>query len=246
MQLKFGTGSLYGVNTAANSTPVRFGGLQDVNVDISFTAKELFGQYQFPIAIARGEGKITGKAKFAQIDGVIYNDLFFGSTMASGQTVGAEDEAASIPSTTPWTVTAANAATFVEDWGVTYAATGIAFTRVAAGSEATGSYSVDPSTGVYTFSTGDSGVDVKLNYSYTVTGSGYTLSVTNQLQGASPFFIARFNTTYNSQQYYLELKRCMASKLTVASKMSDWNIDEFDFSAFADAAGDVMTVGLAE
>lgn len=246
MQLKFGTGSLYGVNTAANSTPVRFGGLQDVNVDISFTAKELFGQYQFPIAIARGEGKITGKAKFAQINGVIYNDLFFGSTMASGQTVGAEDEAASIPSATPFTVTASNAATFVEDWGVTYAATGIAFTRVVAGNEATGSYSVDPSTGVYTFSTGDSGVAVKLNYSYTVASQGYTLSVANQLQGASPFFVARFNTTYNSQQYYLELKRCMASKLTVASKMSDWNIDEFDFSAFADAAGDVMTIGLAE
>ena len=63
--------------------------LQDVSLDISFSSKQLFGQYQFPIALARGEGKITGKAKFANIDGPLFNDCFFGQSLNAGpETLG--------------------------------------------------------------------------------------------------------------------------------------------------------------
>ena len=75
----FGSGVLLGTRTdVANATPVNFGLVQEVQLDLQFTAKELYGQYQFPVAIARGQGKATGKAKMAQISGLAFNNLFFG------------------------------------------------------------------------------------------------------------------------------------------------------------------------
>jgi hypothetical protein len=82
---EFGAGTLWGFpvggNTAANPTPMKFGTLQDVSLDISGDVKQLYGQKQFPEAVARGKCKITGKSKFAAINGKMLNDLFFGQTM---------------------------------------------------------------------------------------------------------------------------------------------------------------------
>ena len=83
--LAFGSGVLIGTTSDG---PLQFGTLQDVSVDFSFSVKSLMGQYQFPVAVARGAGKISGKAKFANIDGPILNTIFFGNTPATGQTLG--------------------------------------------------------------------------------------------------------------------------------------------------------------
>src|ERR1035438_6965901 len=103
---QFGPGVLYGTNTAANSTPRRFGGLQDCSTEFSFQVKELYGSYQFPLAIARGQGKIACKAKIASVNGAVLNDLFFGLSMASTPfNAMAVDEAGTIPASTAYTVT---------------------------------------------------------------------------------------------------------------------------------------------
>src|SRR5689334_12555436 len=56
---EFGAGSLWGYpvggNTATNPTPTFFGTLQDVSLDISGDVKQLYGQKQFPEAVARGK-----------------------------------------------------------------------------------------------------------------------------------------------------------------------------------------------
>ena len=105
----FGSGTLWGYpvagNLAANPTPIKFGTLQDINLEISGALKELYGQNQFAEAVARGKCKITGKAKFAQIVGKHVNDLFFGQTMNSGQKLTALDEAQPVPSGSPYTIT---------------------------------------------------------------------------------------------------------------------------------------------
>jgi hypothetical protein len=90
---QFGSGNLYGL---AGAVPVarKFGALQDVSVDISFNLKELYGQNQFPLTIARGQGKIEGKAKFANLNGGMVNDLFFGQTNATGKKVPVNREPA--------------------------------------------------------------------------------------------------------------------------------------------------------
>ena len=76
-QYKFGTGNLYAIGTAANATPIQFGALQDVSIDVQFSNKELYGQNIFALAVGRAQGKVSGKAKFAQVNGLLYNSIFF-------------------------------------------------------------------------------------------------------------------------------------------------------------------------
>jgi len=133
MQLSFGSGAVWGERTDVTGSgigPRQFGVLQDIQIDFDWTDKPLYGQLQFPVAIARGQGKITGKAKFAQILGLLYSDIFFGLTPATGQFAVAQLEAASIPAVTPYTVTVASAANYNDDLGVVYGVSGKRFNRV--------------------------------------------------------------------------------------------------------------------
>jgi hypothetical protein len=93
--LAFGAGVLVG--TPAGGSPIQFGTLQEVSVDFSFSTKQLMGQFQFPVAAARGSGKITGSAKFANIDGPTLNQIFFGVTPTTGQKLWSYNEAATAP-----------------------------------------------------------------------------------------------------------------------------------------------------
>ena len=83
----FGAGFLTGLRTDLSGvqTPRNFGTLQDIAIEFTGDTKELFGQYQYPVDTARGKTKITGKAKFATIQGRMYNDIFFGQSLGTGQ-----------------------------------------------------------------------------------------------------------------------------------------------------------------
>src|SRR5512133_3412206 len=117
-QYAFGSGVLIGVRTdVANPTPAPFGVLQEASVDFSFNTKELYGQKQFPVAVARGMGKVSGKAKYANINGRVWNDLFFNASMATGERRMATGESGTVP-TTPYQITVSNGATFLSDLGV--------------------------------------------------------------------------------------------------------------------------------
>jgi hypothetical protein len=241
----FGSGALFafpsGGNTAPNPTPIKFGTLQDVSLDVSGELKELYGQKQFPEAVARGKHKITGKAKFAAINGKLLNDLFFGLTLGTGMIKMALDEAQTVPAT-PFTITVANAATFKQDWGVRYASglsAGLPLMRVTA-SPATGQYSVNSATGVYTFAAGDQGAQLQISYTYTAASTGTQINVTNQLMGFAPNFQVLLENTYSTSQYGILLYAAVASKLSIATKQDDFLIPEFDFEAFAAPSGVVM------
>ncbi len=241
MQLSFGSGALWGERTDLTGSgigPRQFGVLQDIQIDFDWTDKELYGQLQFPVAIARGQGKISGKAKFAQILGLLYSDMFFGVTPATGQFAVAQLEAAVVPATTPYTVPVANAASYNDDLGVAYAGNGERFNRVTTPSAA-GQYSVNFATGVYTFAADDVNIPVLISYTYNVATGGNRLMLTNQLMGTTPVFKATFYTTYGGQGTALRLNACTANKLSLPTKIDDWTISELDFMAFADASGTI-------
>ena len=242
---EFGSGTLFGFpiggNTAPNPTPMKFGTLQDVSLDISGDTKQLYGQKQFPEAVARGKCKITGKAKFASINGKMMNDLFFGQPLGTGMIKTALDEAGTVPAT-PFQITVSNAANFKQDWGVRYAAganAGLPLTRVAA-SPATGQYSVNTATGIYTFASGDTGASVLISYTFTAATTGTQLNITNQLMGFAPTIQVLLETVYNAGQFSVMLYSVIASKLSFATKQEDFIIPEFDFEAFANASGQVI------
>jgi hypothetical protein len=141
-QYAFGVGALVALRTdVANAPPASFGTLQEVQLDISYTIKELTGQFQAPVALARGPLKITGKAKSARIAAADFNNIFFGQSLSTGGIATQIAEAGSVPSASPYVVEVANHASFIADLGVAYAATGVALTPVSA-SPAAGQYSV--------------------------------------------------------------------------------------------------------
>jgi hypothetical protein len=242
-QFMFGSGLLYGTRTdTANNTPRLFGTMQDVSIDFDGEIKELFGQFTFPVDVARGKTKISGKAKFATVAGEIYNDLFFGQTLNAGQASFAYQEAHTIP-TTPYQVTVTHSAlTPLTDLGVTYQATGVALTEVAS-APVTGQYS--QAAGVYTFAAADTTLGVFINYIYTEASSGTQIVVNNPFMGTTPRFSAVFAETFESQQVVFTLLNCVASKLMFSTKIDDYTIPEMDFSAFANAAGNVGTLSFA-
>lgn len=240
----FGSGVLLGTRTdIANATPVNFGLVQEVTVEETASIKELYGQYQRPLAVARGTIKTTGKAKVARISGLAFANLFYGVSPAAGQLATSFAEAGVVAATTPFTVTVANSATFVNDEGVLYATTGLPLTKVASAPGA-GQYSV--SSGVYTFNTSDAGKAVLTSYTYTVSGTGQKFTVVNQLLGTTPTFQAQFYTSFQGQAISLQLNNCSSSKLSFDTKLEDFVMPEFDFSCFADASGNVMTWSFTE
>jgi hypothetical protein len=240
----FGSGVLLGTRTdIANATPVNFGLVQDVTIDEQATIKELNGQFQRPVAIARGTIKTTGKAKVARISGMALANLFYGVTPSTGQLATSFAEAGAVAATTPFTFTVANAANFVDDDGVLYATTGLPLTKVASAPTA-GQYTV--ASGLYTFNSADAGKPVLASYTYTISSTGQKFTVVNQLLGTTPTFQALFYTTFQGQAISLKLNNCTSNKLSFQTKLEDFTLPEFDFSCFADAAGNVMTWSFAE
>ncbi len=243
-QVNFGSGNMVGIPSGANPTPAQFGVLQSVDIEFSGALKELFGQNQYPVSVARAAQKITGKAAQAQINARMFNALFFGGTLASG-TAGlqqATNEAGTIP-TTPYQVTVTNSATFGQDLGVKFAATGVQLVRVAS-SPATGQYSV--SAGVYTFAAADTTLGVLISYTYSVTSGASKITITNGLMGAAPTFQINLANTYNSQVINLQLNACVSNKLTFPFKNQDFTLTDFEFEAYADASNTVGTITTSE
>jgi len=240
----FGSGVLIGTRTdIANATPVNFGLVQEVTLDETASVKELFGQFQRPLALARGTIKTSGKAKVARISGLAFANLYYGATPVAGQTATSFAEAGTVAASSPYVVTVANAATFVGDEGVVYAASGLPLTKVAT-SPAAGQYSV--AAGVYTFDATDAGKAVLVTYTYTLTTGGQKFTIANQLLGTTPTFQALFYTTFQGQSVTLSLNNCTSSKLSFGTKLEDFVLPEFDFACFPDASGNVMTWSFSE
>jgi hypothetical protein len=243
-QYAFGSGSLFGVRTdTAVQAPYQFGILQDVSPEFSRNVKELHGGYAFPVAVAGGSGKISFKAKFAQINGRIFSDLFFGGTVTTGQLKTVVQEAGTIP-TTPFQITVTNGATWVDDLGVIIASSGIPMVKVAS-NPTTGQYSVAAG-GIYTFAAADTSVGVKISYTYTYAASGVKQVVANPLLGVQPIFMAVLNATWGGKDINFKFHQCMTTKLSMHTKLEDFMIPEFDFSCFADSSGNLVTISTVE
>ena len=244
-QFAFGSGTLIGKRTDVTGTPpCLLGTLQDVSLDFDRKVETLFGQYNTAVAAGGGEFKITGKAKFARLQATQINNLFLGQTLTPNSMLEmTTGEAGTVAS---GVVTVANSSTFVDDYGVFYAATGTQLSPVAS-SPAVGQYSV--SGGVYTFNTGDNGSSVLIYYSYTVT-SGNKISLANQLTGPLPMFEISLKETFNyfgtSKDLLVKLNACVSSKLSLPFANQKFTVAEFDFQAIADAANNIGTISLSE
>ena len=138
----------------ANPTPVHFGILQDISVEMSRDAKPLYGTRRHAIDMGGGKEKITVKVKYAQLNAALLS-IYTGQAVTTAQDGIVRDLTGSAIPATPYQVTPTvpNTGTWSQDLGVRDA-NGIQYARVAS-SPATGQYSV--SAGVYTFAAADTG-----------------------------------------------------------------------------------------
>lgn len=246
MQLLFGIGALWGVRTDIPGTgPSQFAILQDNSIDFSFDLKELYSQLQFPVDVARAKGKITGKAKVARVFAALYANLFFGGTVQGGETNVSQSQIYSLT-----TSLATAGATFVADLGVYYNAIGnVALNYTAGAPTVAGSYTVNPASGVYTFSTFDIGQSVAISYVFT-DAFGKTITISNNFMGYTPTFQGTFYTERATQgtsgQLTLRLNACVSNKLSFPSRIDDYNIPDFDYQAFSTASNSIGTLSTTE
>jgi len=252
MQFGFGSGVFWGTpltdangNAVANPTPVQLGVLQDMSLDISFDTKMLYGQNQFPVAVGRGKGKMSLKAKLAQLNGAMINSLVFGQTVTAGILGDVNDTTGTAIPTTPYqiTPTVPSSGTWSADLGVKDA-NGVPFTRVAS-APATKQYSV--SAGVYTFAAADTGLQVFICYQYTASSTTAKKSTVLSLpMGYAPTFKADIFVPYSGKQLVLTIPQCIASKFGMATKQDDFMVPEFDLEGFADSAGNALYWAVSE
>ncbi len=252
-QFAFGSGNMWGYqtqdangNAIANLTPLKFGEVQDVGIDISRDVKLLYGQLQMPAAVGGGKMKIDVKAKFARIAGRVFSDLFFGQAMTGGTLTGVQNDTtgATIPAT-PFTVTVVppSAGVWSRDLGVVDS-NGVSYVRVAS-APTTGQYSV--AAGVYTFAAADTGKQVFISYAYTATAAGAkSMTLQSLPMGYVPTFGMDLALTFGGKQMNWRFPNCVASKLSVDPKQDDFTENSLDISVFADAAGIVGYVYTSE
>jgi hypothetical protein len=254
-QYIFGAGTLWATpiqdaygNAIANGTPVQLAVSQEVSMDESFETKMLYGQNQFPVDVGRGKGKVGVKCKFAQVNGLVINSLFFGQTMAAGLISYVFDVTGAVIPTTPFqiTPTVPNTGTWTQDMGVRDS-NGRPMTKVATG-PATGQYSV--AAGVYTFASADVAKQVFISFSYTNTSTAAptstTMNIVNVPMGAAPVVQLDIFFSKNGKSFMTRYPRAISSKLSLQSKLDDYMVPELDFDCFADSAGNVLYRSLAE
>lgn len=233
----------------ATVQPVKFDIMQDIMIDFSLTAKELWGTSIFPVAIGIGEGKVTGKIHQARFMPGLIEQAVIGqpNALASGGRYMWSDEdqgtTTTIP-TTPYQVTPTppNSGTFYQDWGVMYTGTYTPLKRVA-NSPTQGQYSV--SGGVYTFAAADTGASVFLSYEYSVT-TGEQLTWANVTQGDVSLSQIRYQGVYAGRQLGVLLPVCVGSKFSLPTKQKDFIIGEMDFECFADGNNNIAYIFTSE
>ena len=244
-QTVFGPGVLYATrNDVTNATPINIGYANEFTLDFNANMKDLYGQNQYPLDVARGTVKPTAKAKAAVLSGIAMNNIFFGETFSTGGIIWNLSEAHAVP-TTPYQVTVTNSATFDQDLGVVYGTgatnPGQPLIKVASG-PTVGQYSVNTGTGVYTFAAADTTVNMNITYTSTV-ATGQNFTINNKLLGYNPTFQLDYYTSRTfsgtTKPFVVRLFSCVSGSISLPFKLEDFTMPEFDIELLANSASQV-------
>jgi hypothetical protein len=134
-------------------------------------------------------------------------------------------------------VAVANAANFLEDWGLWYTSgTGQELQNSGSVAPLQGQYQCNG--GLYTLNAADMGVALAASYSWANSARGVTVNLTNQLQGAAPEFESfLYDTDENGKFFGLKLFRCRGTDVSLPTKQGEFWTCSFDFDALATFTG---------
>lgn len=229
-----GLGQFVFIPPGATATPIPIALASDVKIDIDYKTAEARGSWTFAVEKALTEGDIKGTCKNISIQGATLAAVLAGSTTSTGSVLGVQFEQGTIPGT-PFTITVANSATWVEDLGVLDFTANKWMTRVASG-PITGQYSV--TAGAYLFATADTGHNVGINYDYTSATIGKTTTLNNQLIGTTTTFGLRLynaNTVGGVSRYMgLQFPRVLVPKLSLSWAATKYTEQDLSFEIMQD------------
>ena len=239
--IQFGTGGASfnpsAINAAllANPTPLTPALIQETSIDFKAGNKKLYGRNQWAVDVARGQIDATGKGKIGSTDPIFLNQVYFGMPVTSGSTVRQVINESHAPGAT--VTIAPPTGTFNENLGVINGTTGDPFIMIPSGTPAIGQYSVNASTGVYTFASGETATSVQISYKYNDPTSGSTIVISSQVNGYSPEFELNLFNTYRSRTFGLQMFRCKMTDMSLATKQNDYWMADFSFDICANDAG---------
>lgn len=244
----FGSGTVWAFRTdVANPTPVKVFDLMESSIEISLSGKGLNANKVFSVAYGRGEGKVSGKLKFARQQARILSDLLLGVPLNKGQIDVVNGERLTIGAS----VTVANGADFLFDNGIINVATGQPFERVNA-APATGQYAVDVSTGEYSFAAADvtAAIPIIASYGFGIANVGQRITITNQDQGLQPAFQITMQDVYNSplgiKKKTAVIYAAIGTKYSESGKSGDWKQPELEWEAIDNGSGVIADISLNE
>jgi hypothetical protein len=247
-QKLFGGGYFWGRPNTTNPTPVRFGTVQSVSLDFKREIKYLYGSDgQAAQDVAAGKLTVSGKTESGSLNGRAVNSLLLGGTLSDGETVFVRNEAGSIPAATAYTIEVDGADDFLEDLGVILTTSG-ANTRMVrvASAPAEGQYSVDESTGTYTFAAANASGKVLIDYTKTDDSAGQSIDMANQPMGKIGGFTATLGMIYGAEKSLFQLNNTIGGGFSLATKLDDYAMPSMDFGCAVDDNGTLGTLSFAQ
>lgn len=246
----FGAGRAFMTANVTNPTPARAFVPQSQSVDFKRKVESLFGEKQLAVAVGAGEMEVTGKVEYGKTNARVFADIIFGAGGTTGSYLEADKETGTVPGSSTYVVTVANATNYLYDLGVINATTGVVMSCVAAGSEVVGtSYSVATSganKGKYTFASGDANANVLISYVYSSSSVGETIVLSNQLQGLTGSFQAVHVLPWGATQDMFVFYNCLASSSGISAKKSGFGMTSLDYTAAVNANDQLGVATFAE
>ena len=166
---------------STKATIVRLLKAVDVTISLDFPSEDIYGGNDlYPFFTVDKERKGTISMSNAEFDaGIISAAMGSAVSRAGSAEVFVVGEAHTIPSSVSYTVDLTNKTTAIADSQSVRFEDGTELIKVAAGSEATGKYSI--AAGVLTFSDADKGKKILIDYKYAVTDGDVVSVLSNSL-----------------------------------------------------------------
>jgi hypothetical protein len=174
--------------------PQRMLSMASLKIDAKAKNVNLMGQNQMPDDSFKAEVEQTIELEVGRVSLDLLN-MALGETIATGRTDVVIDEPFTVPAT-PFQVTAASGANFVDDLSVTDAVTGQQLRPVPSGPVGGQYIPGVTGTGTYTFAAADVGRKVRICSTKGVSGSGRTLTIGNHPAGFGPIVRILANCPY--------------------------------------------------
>lgn len=215
-----GVGWISIVPDASNPDPICLVTVSGMTVDVNETDADLRGDGPDIIDSFVSEREVTGQITLSDFSTSLIAAVTSGVAVTPGSKIGAQ-HAATIP-TTPFQITVTQGATFADDLGVINLTDGKPMVRDATAS-ATNVYSVNTTTGVYTFNTADAADSVLIMYRYTAATTDTTAKIAKATSSTAAKFALHCYASKAGKTWGMVVPAARLPGISAAFKRDGWS-----------------------